>query len=126
MEIVPYAGWQRCGRIVNGDIELIVTLDVGPRVIHFGFIDGPNEFMVAQKTAGQTGGETYYSYGGHRFWVAPEDPLKVSQPDNDRLETRSDGEWSIFTSRPDKWFMQKELWIRSNGRTGGFDIHHRL
>lgn len=126
MEIVPYAGWQRCARIVNGPLELLVTLDVGPRIIHFGLIGGVNEFMVNPKTAGSVGGDTYHSYGGHRFWIAPEDPLKVDQPDNSPVDYRAEGEWAVFRSLPDKWFMQKEVWVRPNAGTGGFDVHHRI
>ena len=41
---VSYGGWPNCFRIRNALVDLVVTTDVGPRVIRFGFIGGPNEF----------------------------------------------------------------------------------
>ena len=41
VEMIPYRRWKNNVRLSNGDIELVVTLDVGPRIIHCGFVDGP-------------------------------------------------------------------------------------
>ena len=41
---IEYQGWKNCYRVTNGEIELIVTGDVGPRVIRFGFVGGQNLF----------------------------------------------------------------------------------
>ena len=40
---MPYGGWPNTVKLTNGNIELIVTLDVGPRVIRFGFSEEPND-----------------------------------------------------------------------------------
>ncbi len=44
VEKTAYKGWQNCYRVTNGKIELIVTGDVGPRVIRFGFVGRPEPF----------------------------------------------------------------------------------
>jgi hypothetical protein len=59
MEIVPYGGWNRCLRIVAGQTEAIVTLEVGPRIIRYGLIGGPNELVEYAKDMGKTGGDEY-------------------------------------------------------------------
>ena len=41
---VEYKGWHNCYRVSNGEIEAIVTADVGPRIIRFGFVGGQNLF----------------------------------------------------------------------------------
>ena len=56
VEKVAYQGWPNCYRISNGTVELIVTTDVGPRVIRFGFPGGENEFMEEAAQLGKTGG----------------------------------------------------------------------
>ena len=33
MEVMSYGGWEKCIRMENGEIELVVTQEVGPRVI---------------------------------------------------------------------------------------------
>ena len=59
MEIVKcsYGGWDNCLEISNEQVKLVITLDVGPRVIFYGFIDGQNMFKTFDEQMGQTGGD---------------------------------------------------------------------
>jgi hypothetical protein len=41
---VEYKGWPNCWRVTNGEVELIVTGDVGPRIMRYGFLGGQNLF----------------------------------------------------------------------------------
>ena len=50
-----YLGWTNCVKISNGIVELIVTTDVGPRIIHYGFKGGPNHMKVFPEQAGKSG-----------------------------------------------------------------------
>ena len=71
MEKVSFNGWD-CIRLANAQVELIITRDVGPRVIRFAFIGGSNVFC---EFPGQQGGKNESEWmirGGHRLWVAPE------------------------------------------------------
>ncbi len=81
-EKTEYAGWKNCLRLSNGTVELVVTLDVGPRVIRFGFVDGQNLFKEFEEQVGKTGGDEWHSYGGHRLWHAPEVEPRTYFPDN--------------------------------------------
>ncbi|MHB1460238.1 MAG: hypothetical protein ACYC1M_03025 [Armatimonadota bacterium] len=83
---VEYAGWKNCLRVENGEVELIITTDVGPRIIHFGFIGGANEFVVFEESKGKTGGDEWRGYGGHRLWHAPEEKPRTYSPDNSPVE----------------------------------------
>lgn len=44
METVEYKGWKNNLKLANKQMELIVTLDIGPRVIFLGPIGGENVF----------------------------------------------------------------------------------
>jgi len=79
---VAYKGWKNCCRISNGKIELIVTTDVGPRVIRFGFVGGQNLFKEYPAQLGKRGGKKWRIYGGHRLWHAPEAEPRTYFPDN--------------------------------------------
>jgi hypothetical protein len=125
MEIIAYGGWNRCARLVSGDVELIVTLEVGPRVIRCGLVGGPNEFVEHPEDMGHKGGGPYRSYGGHRLWVAPEVEAITLQPDNDPVEHSTEGGTSIFATRTDRWHVQKEIRITPLG-AGAFELEHRL
>ena len=71
--------------ISNGDVKLIVTTSVGPRIVHFGFCDKENVLHVNRgdflnRSAG------FKFYGGHRLWHAPEHESRTYQPDNSMCE----------------------------------------
>ena len=72
IEKVAYAGWPNCYRMTNGDVELIVTSDVGPRVIRYGFTGGQNLFAEFTAQLGHSGEAEWQARGGHRIWVGPE------------------------------------------------------
>ncbi len=87
IERINYRGWPNAWRIFNQTIELVVTGDVGPRIIHASFIGEENHLHVAAETAGKTSPEgVWYPYGGHRLWLAPEDRQRTYQPDNEEVE----------------------------------------
>lgn len=124
MEIVAYGGWDRCARITSQNLEMIVTLEVGPRIIRFGEIGGPNEFVEYPKEMGKTGGDEYRSYGGHRLWIAPEEIPKTTAPDNHPVDASIEGQWQVFHAPCEEWLVQKE--IRIKAAEGGFTIEHRI
>src|ERR1035437_1367338 len=72
---VQYGGWKNCLRLINGKVELVVTLDVGPRIIRYGAVGGPNLFKEFPTRMGRTAadaGSEWADFGGHRLWHAPE------------------------------------------------------
>jgi len=79
---IPFAGWENNLRLSNGHAELIVTLDVGPRVISYRTAGGENVFRMFDEQLGGRGEAKWLPRGGHRFWLAPEDPVLSYIPDN--------------------------------------------
>jgi hypothetical protein len=90
MEKIAYGGWANCYRLANGIIDLVITEDVGPRIIRLGFEGQPNEFKEFESMMGQTGGDAWRIYGGHRFWHAPEVMPRSYAPDNEPVEVTED------------------------------------
>ena len=82
VEKTAYAGWPNCYRITNGEVELIVTTDVGPRVIRYGFVGGQNLFKEFTAQLGNSGEKEWQIRGGHRLWVGPEDLTRTYALDN--------------------------------------------
>jgi hypothetical protein len=127
VEVIPYRGWERCARYAFGGLELILTLEVGPRVLRFGPIGGANELKEYTKHAGLTGGDEYRSYGGHRLWRAPEDSVLTMQADNDPVEIGRDGAYDTFSSAVDAFGIQKEMALRIQaGGDSAVEIRHRI
>ena len=93
IEKTNYHGWANSYRISNGEVEAIVTADVGPRVMRYGFVGGQNFFKEFKEQLGQSGEPGWQPRGGHRIWIAPEDPVKSYAPDNEPIgrEVTEDG-----------------------------------
>ena len=90
VEKIAYGGWPNCVRMTNGTVELVATTDVGPRIIRFGFVGQDNEFFEDPNQIGKTGGSEWMSYGGHRFWLAPEAKPRTYFPDNTTVKYLED------------------------------------
>lgn len=86
IEKTEYRGWKNCRRISNGQIELIVTEDIGPRVIRCGFVGGQNLFKNYDAEMGGCGEPDWKLRGGHRVWVAPERKSYTYELDNHPVE----------------------------------------
>lgn len=86
VEKIAYGGWENCYHLSNDDLNIVVTVDVGPRIIHFGLNDGENVFLQVEEDKGKTGGDDFRFYGGHRLWHSPEVMPRTYQPDNDPVD----------------------------------------
>ncbi|MDQ6808419.1 MAG: DUF4380 domain-containing protein [Verrucomicrobiota bacterium] len=82
IDYVTYAGWPNNVRLANDHAEIIVTLDVGPRVISYRMAGARNVFKNYEAQLGGTGEADWKIRGGHRFWLAPEDAVLSYIPDN--------------------------------------------
>jgi hypothetical protein len=82
IEKIAYGGWPNCYRVTNGEVELVLTSDIGPRIMRFGFVGGQNFFREFEDQMGTSGEPGWVPRGGHRVWIAPEDPVKSYAPEN--------------------------------------------
>ena len=127
MEKTSYGGWDNCVRLANGEIELIATTDVGPRIIRLGFVGGPNLFKEYADLLGKTGGDEWRIYGGHRFWHAPEAKPRTYWPDNSPVEYRWDGRTLVLTPPPETPNgVQKVVEVVLAPDTNRVTVRHRL
>ncbi len=93
---ISYANWANCLELSNGIVRLVISTDMGPRVLFYGFAGGQNFFHNFAEDAGKTGGEVWRNYGGHRLWYAPETAARTYYPDNEPVPYR---------------FEQHKLWL---------------
>lgn len=127
MELVSYKGWDNCVRLSNGETELIITTDVGPRVIRCGFIGGRNVFKEYKEMLGKSGEKQWMIRGGHRLWVAPESKESYAL-DNSPVSFKKKGaNGVVLTSKPDtKSGWTKEIEIALNPKKNEATVLHRL
>lgn len=125
-EIVKFGGWERCIRLRNNSIELIATLDVGPRIVYFGFTGGQNFFHLVPEHAGKTGGEISKLYGGHRLWIAPENIPLSYYPDNFPVQFSYEGEMLTLSQKESTTGIVKQIDITLSADTNEARVVHRF
>ena len=113
-------------RVSDGETELFITSEVGPRILRYGFVGGQNLFkvMTAQEEKWLTEGQDWRLYGGHRVWVGPELPSYTYAADNEPLEIKVQPNGLIATAPPDPVGIEKEMEVEMSG--GRVTITHRL
>ena len=91
-EIESFMDYGKCVSISNGVIEAYVTVDIGPRIIKFGYVDGQNFMCTEREALGGRGDKAFEDYfgkgrkwenlGGHRIWLSPESYPETYLPDD--------------------------------------------
>ncbi len=125
-ETVEYGGWPNCIRISNGEIELVATTDVGPRIIRLGFVGGQNLFKNYDDTLGRTGDEEWHNYGGHRLWHAPEIFPRTYAPDNGTVEHSWDGSTLVLRNSEGDNGLDKEMRVSLSPTSPRVEVEHRI
>jgi hypothetical protein len=127
VEKVNYKGWPNSYKVTNGEVELIVTGDVGPRIIRFGYTGGQNLLKEYAEQMGKSGEKEFQLRGGHRLWKAPEDPVATWAPDNVALEVlvAKDGLTAREPVEP-LTGLQKEITVALAPEGASVTVTHRL
>ena len=111
---VGYRGWENNLLLTNGEVELVVTLDVGPRVVAYRLPGGFNVMKNYDAQMGGTGEAAWQLRGGHRFWLAPEDLTRTYFPDNRPVEFVPDGDLAVTVVAPPEveYGVQKRMHLQ--------------
>jgi hypothetical protein len=126
-ERVDFGGWPNCIRISNGESELIISTDIGPRILRFGFINSQNFFHLSPDDSGKMGGNTWRIYGGHRLWLAPEAIPRSYCPDNDPVNFSFHGDTiKLMQVKETTTGIVKEMEITLSPDKNQVTVLHRL
>ncbi len=127
IERVPYGGWTNNLLLANGEIELVATLEVGPRVLRYAPRGGRNVLGEMPADLGGTGEAGWRMRGGHRLWVSPEDPARSYVPDNGPVGVETLGDRVRLTTPADPVFgLEKSLEIALAERGSEVTLTHRI
>ena len=136
-EIGSYKEYGKCLSISNGEIEAYVSLDLGPRIVKFGYVNGQN-FMNDERSkfAFKTDdefeklfgkGRGWESMGGHRVWLAPESWPETYTPDDKPVEYKATENGAIFVYAEDTEIgVQKELEIKMDSADANMQVVMRI
>ena len=128
-EKIQYLNLPNCIRLTNGEIEVVATTDVGPRIIAYNFVGGENVLGLHPDAKVETGLGLFKPYGGHRLWIAPENMPNSYAPDNAPVEYElGETENSIRLTQPVEPVSktQKEITVTVDERGSGVTVHHKI
>ena len=114
MRIEPQFGWPRALVLENEYLEVITTLDVGPRILSFRRVAGENILGLVDDQLGNSGESDFRLRGGHRLWLAPEKAATYFPDNHDvQLEQLSENHVTL-TSKPET-LVQKSIELELTG-----------
>lgn len=118
-------GWENCARLSNAHAELIVTLDVGPRVLSYKTASGENVLRTFPDQLGKGGEPKFMIRGGHRLWVAPEGD-RTYAPDNAPLafELKEPSVVKAVAPAAEPWGLRREMTISLAAESSAVMIEH--
>lgn len=127
IENVIYNGVADCLRLSNGTIEAVVATLFGPRILAFAFDGGDNVLGWHPDAKVDTPLGTWYPYGGHRLWLAPENMPLSYAPDNEQVEVIRNGDLSVsLKGFVDAAGVQKEMTVTLAATGSELTIDHRM
>jgi hypothetical protein len=127
VEKVACLGRPNCYRLSNRAVEVVVTTDVGPRIIRYAFLGEENILGELPDDSVQTELGAWKPFGGHRLWTAPEGMPRSYSPDNDPVRhTVEGGTIRLVQQVEPRTGILKELAVTLDGDGPGVTVHHRL
>ena len=111
MEIIEYRGWKHNLRMSNGEAEVIVTLDVGPRVISYRLGGGFNVMKNYDSMMGGSGEARMADPRRSSLLAGPRRPHPHLLPGQPARRPRRTGPTAVrFTPPPEtEYGVQKEM-----------------
>jgi hypothetical protein len=126
MDRITFMGIPECLLISNGEVEIIATTKVGPRILCYRYYGEDNicaELPNAQQSIALG---TWKPYGGHRLWAAPEVMPQTYYPDNNPVEVEQIGDHAVrLRAKPEREnHIQKEMRITLAEHGSDASIEH--
>jgi hypothetical protein len=130
MKTVPRFGWANNLLLENSEVELAITLDVGPRILHFAHKGSPNVLKEYPEQLGGQHEQEWMIRGGHRLWTSPESSEDGHTYDRDNgpvsWKQIGDNHAVIRPAADTANGWQKELEVKLEAVSNRVTITHRL
>jgi hypothetical protein len=128
VEKVSYFNQPNCYKLTNGTVEVIVTTDIGPRIIRYGFPGEDNILGEFPEEVIKTELGDFKPWGGHRLWTAPEVNPRSYSSENSPIAYEANGEYGIRLIPTVELHtrIQKEMTVTLEPTGSTLTIHHKI
>ena len=65
MKKITFQGWKNCIELTNGDFRIVVTTEIGPRIVGAFLGKGENLLYLDKKLLGTSNQTVWTNYGGN-------------------------------------------------------------
>ena len=123
---ITYGDFGQCLQLTNGDVDVVITIDMGPRIVRYSIVGGENEFCERPDivTNPKTG---FKLMGGHRLWHSPEHMLRTYEADNRPVRWQETDTGVIVSGSVEpNTGMQKEMEISLEESGTAVYVLHRI
>lgn len=117
-----------CVVLENDLLQLLVPKALGPRILSLRFRGGENLLAeLPDVITERPDGKPYHFYGGHRLWLAPEDPLLSYGLDDQAVEiTSSEAGLLIRKVVESETGIEKSILLHLDPQQARLTLTHRL
>ena len=126
---LKHIGLPNCYKLSNGTVEVIVTTEIGPRVVHYGFKGAGNILGLCPPGAKvKTELGIWKPIGGHRLWTAPEGIPRSYVPDSSPIDFDIEGNNEIRLIQPieKSTGIRKEMTVKLAGKGTKVTLLHSI
>jgi hypothetical protein len=126
---VPYLGRERNVRLSNGDVELVVPTEYGPRVMRYAKVGGENVLreVSMDEQSYDTALGRWHIRGGHRLWYAPESDPGSYHPDDAPVAIEVEGaRVTVVQDVEAHSHLQKSITVELAPEGSHVRLQHRL
>ena len=111
----------------NGLVDIIVTIDVGPRIMRYGF-DGKENILLGKSDLSVPAIHSEWKlYGGHRLWSSPEAFPRTYYPDNQAVQWGKIENGIRLTVENQSWVqIGKKIEITMDPESSMVSVSHTL
>ncbi len=117
-----------CIVLENDLLQILVPKALGPRILSLRFRGGENLLAeLPDVTTERPDGKQYAFFGGHRLWLAPEDPLLTYALDDQAVEiTPSEAGLLIRKVAESETGIEKSILLNLDPQQARLTLTHRL
>ncbi len=126
-EKINYRGWENCLRLANRDMELVISVGLGPRILCCRRRNGANFMKNFDDQMADIRRDEWQSYGGHRLWHAPEIFPRTYYPDVEPVAHQWDGSaLRLVCAVESTTGLQKEILVELAESGAVVRLRHRI
>ena len=133
-EEASYKNYGKCLSISNGLIEMLITVDVGPRIIrcsHMGkenlMFEDIGRTLTHDVSSLYGEGKTWNIYGGHRLWFSPETFPATYYPDNEKVVYTTNSHGAEFIPKQqDETGLQLSVSVEMDDNEPKLSVTHTI